>query len=310
MSSLSFSYIDDLDIGKRSRGAAIGLLFYDILINLDREVELVWMKDKNRPAFFLYLFNSLFAFAYYVFDTIPITPSGVVASHVGLYDSFSHYYAQLLQICVIYLMCDAMVTLIATVMVQVILQLRIYALFERSRKILVFLVGLCIIEVSAMAVLVGITMSDLARLPLVSTPTGCAYQGILKAYALFWIPGLIFEPILFSLVAYKAWGSNTKIPLITQMARDSLMYFAVIFSELLTNTVIWGRYPQYINIFNPWSAIIPSLLGRRLLLSMREFVEKQNRGNSSYFLETYAPTQTSTESSGEIAWNTDSAPED
>ena len=96
-----------------------------------------------------------------------------------------------------------------------------------------------------MAVLVGITMSELSRtsdymshlgkldlypsagLPLISEPTGCAYQGILKASALFWIPGLIFEPILFGLVAYKAWDKNVRIPLITRMAKDSMMYFVV-----------------------------------------------------------------------------------
>ena len=42
----------------------------------------------------------------------------------------------------------------------------------------------------------------------------------MRASALFWIPGLIFEPVLFALVAYKAWGADTKIPLITRMARE------------------------------------------------------------------------------------------
>lgn len=40
---------------------------------------------------------------------------------------------------------------------------QIYALYRRSRKILVFLLALCAVEVSIMAVLVGITMSELTR---------------------------------------------------------------------------------------------------------------------------------------------------
>ncbi|GJE98857.1 hypothetical protein PsYK624_150940 [Phanerochaete sordida] len=81
-SGLSLSYINALAIGKQSRGAAIGLLFYDHLISLDREIELVWTTDKRRPAFWLYIFNRFFALAYYIFDTIPITPAGRTPSNL------------------------------------------------------------------------------------------------------------------------------------------------------------------------------------------------------------------------------------
>ena len=40
---------------------------------------------------------------------------------------------------------------------------QIYALYERSRKILIFLLVMCSLEVAAMAALVGITMSELSR---------------------------------------------------------------------------------------------------------------------------------------------------
>ncbi|GJE88264.1 hypothetical protein PsYK624_043470 [Phanerochaete sordida] len=79
---LSLSYVNALAIGKQSRGAAIGLLFYDHLISLDREIELVWATDKRRPAFWLYIFNRFFAFAYYIFDTIPLEPAGRTPSNL------------------------------------------------------------------------------------------------------------------------------------------------------------------------------------------------------------------------------------
>ena len=93
-----------------------------------------------------------------------------------------------------------------------------------------------------MAILVGVTMGHLegrshgitdpmtvylnvhvVGIPIRSTANGCAYQGLLKLSSLFWIPGLIFEPILFLLVAYKAWSpfeNDTAIPLVTKIARD------------------------------------------------------------------------------------------
>ncbi len=90
-----------------------------------------------------------------------------------------------------------------------------------------------------MVILVGVTMGSLDRmpslffdilvdinrcrktgLPIISTPTGCAYQGLLKTSALFWLPGLVFEPVLFALVAYRAWGDSGSLPIVKRIARD------------------------------------------------------------------------------------------
>ena len=59
----------------------------------------------------------------------------------------------------------------------------------------------------------------MAELPLVSTPTGCAYQGMLSISALFWMPGLIFEPILFMLVIIRVYQDDASIPLLARMKR-------------------------------------------------------------------------------------------
>ena len=60
--------------------------------------------------------------------------------------------------------------------------------------------------------------------------------------------------------------------------------------------------------FLRWSAAIPSLLGSRLLLGMRKFVDRQNNNSGSYILETYT-AQTRPErddSDSSVAWNTGS----
>lgn len=291
--TLPVSFVEALAIGKESRTAAISLLFYDHIINLDREIHLVWMQDKKQPACWLYIFTRFFALAYYIFDAIPITPAGGTGT----------------KICAIYLMCDGIVTMLSTLIVQVILQLRIYALYERSRSVLIFLLVLCALEIVVMAVLVGVTMSHLERVPILSTANGCAYQGLLKASSLIWIPGLIFEPILFLLVAYKAWGSNKRyptIPIVRQIARDSLFYFVAVFAELLASAVVWLHAPQYINIFNPWSAALPSLLGCRLMLNMREAVYSQDKPNT-YILESFssASPEHSYLTESRAIWDTD-----
>ncbi len=116
---------------------------------------------------------------------------------------------------------------------------QVYALYERNVKMLIFLLSLCVIEVGAMVILAVLTIDHLESwsfviflenkaycttdLPLVSTSTGCFYNGVLGLSALFWVPGLIYEPILFVLVAYKAWPAKRqglRTPLTSRIARD------------------------------------------------------------------------------------------
>ncbi|KAJ3484578.1 hypothetical protein NLI96_g5545 [Meripilus lineatus] len=259
-----------VNMGKRSRSAAIALLVYDHLISLDLEVFHIPQMPRHR----IHLLD------------LRLTSFGDRGKAV-LHSLF-------ISSCIIYLMCNNMVTLITTLTVQAILQLRVYALYGRDPKILIFMLTLCVMEVGVMIVLAILTMTNLHGLPLKSTPTGCYYNGVLALSTLFWVPSLVYEPILFLLVAYKAWpmtSGHIGVPLVRRVARDSLLYFIIIFAELLANTIIWSRAITYINIVVPWSAALPSILGSRLMLNMREVVLTQGTGDS-YILESFALSQT------------------
>ena len=55
------------------------------------------------------------------------------------------------------------------------------------------------------------------------TDHGCAFVGFPQTARLFWLPGLVLEPILFALIAHKAWmerRQNAQGRLTRQMARD------------------------------------------------------------------------------------------
>ncbi|TCD63508.1 hypothetical protein EIP91_005341 [Steccherinum ochraceum] len=292
---LPFFVINALNMGKRSRMAAITLLGYDHLVTLDREVSLIWFARKDSLGFYLFVFNRFFSLAYLIYDSVPLTKSGLdhlkCVHDVGV---ISAIFAQhnIKQICVIYLMCNDIVTLVQTLLMQVILQLRVYALYERSKSVLLLLLAMCALEMAAMASLVGVTIGNLEHLPIASTPTGCYYRGLLELSALFWVPGLIFEPILCILVIYKAWSPKNpsrSIPLVATVARDSLLYFIAIFAILLCSTIIWAVNPTYINMVMPWSAALPSILGSRLLLNMREKVY-QSGEMKSYIVESMQQT--------------------
>jgi len=236
--------------------------------------------------------------------------------------------------CIIYLGVDDFVIVISTLAIQVILQLRVYALYERSKQIRLFLLICCSIEIMVMAIFLGLTLAHISELPVISTPTGCYYSGIFAISVFFWLPALVFEPVLCLLVVWKAWGddlrallrrlrSNTvpddalsagTVPLIKVFARDSIIFFVGIFIELLISTVIWAHYNEYINIAVPWSGALPSLLGSRLYLHMREallFPERYHMGAanandcSGYALSTWAPAAPTLQRSTELSSESD-----
>ncbi|OCH90454.1 hypothetical protein OBBRIDRAFT_600561 [Obba rivulosa] len=287
MAELSFTERYVLDIGKRSRVAAISLLGYDYVISFSDEVDAIWTRNKRHCIFWIHMFNRFFAFFYLIVDSIPIAPDGIgspklhhlsnVRRHcVSLSDTFSqtglHFYNPR--------------TLMTTVIVQVLLQFRVYALYQKSSRILWFMLIMSATEVSVMAVLIGVTISRIEHLPVVSTSTGCEYTGLFSFSALFWLPSLVYEPILLVLVIYQAWPTSKtapRTPMLTYMARDSLLYFVPVYAELLASTVIWAHYPEYINLVMPWSAALPSVLGSRMLLNTREAAYKGYAPHASTF---------------------------
>ena len=42
-------------------------------------------------------------------------------------------------------------------------------------------------------------------------PDGCYYSGIFSISAFFWLPALVYEPILCLMVLWKAWGQEWSI---------------------------------------------------------------------------------------------------
>ncbi|PIL34670.1 hypothetical protein GSI_03450 [Ganoderma sinense ZZ0214-1] len=186
---------------------------------------------------------------------------------------------------------DDFVIVSSTLAVQVILQLRVYALYQKSSRVRLFLICFWLLEVAAMVVFVGITFANIKAMPIIATSTGCTYTSIFSIAVLFWLPALAYELVLCFMVLRKVHEGRwfdlfwKKAPLVVDsdkefnsgklvkvLARDSLIYFVGVFIELVINTVIWSRYNRYIPAITPWSGALPSILGSRLFLGMREAI--------------------------------------
>ncbi|KAI5987063.1 hypothetical protein EDD15DRAFT_2295758 [Pisolithus albus] len=158
--------------------------------------------------------------------------------------------------------------------VQVAMQLRVWAIYERSRKILWFITILLCIECAAMVTLLAIMIANVKMLPIIFSPFGCAFETLPHYSSFFWVPAIIIEPILCGLVLRKALGLlRARSGLSALLARDSLVYFFVVFAGLLSILVAWLIDPINIVYFYPWAIAFPSLLGCRLLLNIRRHFE-------------------------------------
>lgn len=279
---ISLSARRALIIGKQSRTAALGLLIYEHIITIEDEIDLIWLKRKSWVTY-LYHFNRWLPVLWLTFDLIRQTPYQVVSSKT----------------CVTYMLCNNIIALLTTISIQTILQLRVWAIYDRSRRILSWMIILSTIEVAAMALLIGLTIVRVEKFPVVSTPVGCLFEGLAPLSAIFWTPALILEPIICILVLKKVFlDRQRRTELATFLARDSLLYFLVIFMQLIASTIVWARFPSYIDLFMPWSVALPSLLCNRLLLNMRgRFARGSEPVRSSLLIE-LATLRTSADSLG------------
>lgn len=90
---------------------------------------------------------------------------------------------------------------------QAIILWQVWALYDRSHKMLVFLLAFTIAEVTVMTVLVIITVRHFHHElgSVVASDTGCSFDGMPLTAAFLWAPALVFEPILCGLVVRKSW---------------------------------------------------------------------------------------------------------
>ncbi|TBU54236.1 hypothetical protein BD310DRAFT_97265 [Dichomitus squalens] len=143
-----------------------------------------------------------------------------------------------------------------------------------------------------MASLLGLTLIWLSEPAIVEIGLQkFCYTLIPPIATFFWVPALIFEPIICLLVLWIAWGRDLarrlkgktrtgglapdadSIPdLVKILAQDSAIYFLAVFAGLVVNAVLWIKRSPYMDAALPCSFMFPSILGSRLFLNMREAV--------------------------------------
>ncbi|KAF8492935.1 hypothetical protein JB92DRAFT_3000764 [Gautieria morchelliformis] len=158
------------------------------------------------------------------------------------------------------------------VSVEVILLIRVYAVYDRNKRILYGLAGFFLLTLTTTVILWVFYREPELGLPPVYGITGCYAPTTSNLWGLSFVPAILNEIILCLFMLYKAWityKNDYGSWLLKLLVQDSLLYFSSIFVVLLLNCLVFSFAPRnLVEIGLGWSYAVPCTMGSRLLLGM------------------------------------------
>ncbi|PPQ74579.1 hypothetical protein CVT24_004650 [Panaeolus cyanescens] len=162
-------------------------------------------------------------------------------------------------------------TVVAVTSVELMLILRVLALYSNGKRMARFLI-------TAFFIQLGI-WSGIAILILVNTRpihgervfTGCLF--VVPKYAVIgWVPGLLFEILLIVLTIHKARKYGRFSSTLKVLTRDSVLYFGIISGVFLFNIIYYvvGRHILAPSLILP-SNVVTCIAAARLTMNIRRF---------------------------------------
>ncbi|KAI0372487.1 hypothetical protein BV20DRAFT_964078 [Pilatotrama ljubarskyi] len=250
---------------------------FDFLMLLPTEIQFVWTTKWNLSKL-LFLWVRFFGIVLLTVN-IAVTLTG----------------AHSVKFCEFYFYWEGTAGSLMLYSVEIILQLRIYAMYHKNKWLAIFNAAFFFSEITVMLIVYNYGISVGTTLATPPGLTGC--YGITTSYLFsIWIPGLIFEMWLVVLAIWKAieraregvMVNGQRLDLLALLIRDNVIYFVVIALGLLTNTVMWfaapdGLAPAAVSLSH--ASMIVS--GTRLLLNLFEaFHRRVNRARTTTGLVT------------------------
>jgi len=157
------------------------------------------------------------------------------------------------------------------------LVMRTYAIFDSSKKILIFLLVMLALLVGAALPTTQIFISSLQYgQPPVGTFSGCYPVSGSEIIFVAFVAILLFETIIVILTIYSGLTRyrQSSSPLVKTIYRDSLFFFLCIFSITLANVVVMAALPiDYADLLDRLQATIHSIVSTRIIFHLRQQFE-------------------------------------
>ncbi|KAJ7031688.1 hypothetical protein C8F04DRAFT_1109448 [Mycena alexandri] len=262
LANLIFTALHDIQATRFAQLASSAIIIFDHLITLDEEVELIW-KSSWSMGKALFVINR-----YYTLLSVIVNNYALFSP--TLTDAF----------CLRFFHWQGWTGLLACMIAEVILQMRLYALYFLNKKVLALMVATFIISSASSAAIMGTVLRGITATahPLPGT-TFCVPFGVPSYFFAFWVPIIVFESLLCGLAlfrgfqTFRASGSafQSGRHLVAILIRDSVLYFLVMFATYFTNMLVWvSASPNLLEIPIAFSVALSCCLGNRMILNVRE----------------------------------------
>ncbi|KAF9063489.1 hypothetical protein BDP27DRAFT_1367968 [Rhodocollybia butyracea] len=172
--------------------------------------------------------------------------------------------------------------LIACVIAETILQMRLYALYFLNKKILCFMVGMFILATGSAAAIMVIALNHLQAQAHLGPGLPCVPLQIPSYFYTFWIPILAFETLLCILALNRGFQSHrdngapfqSGKRIIGVLIRDSVVYYIVMFATYLTCLLVWLVNNSLLEVPIGFTIAFSCVLGNRVILNVRKINEE------------------------------------
>ncbi|KZT10342.1 uncharacterized protein LAESUDRAFT_721677 [Laetiporus sulphureus 93-53] len=221
------------------------------LINVDRQVDCIWC---GRQPWL--------KFVYALIRHLPYLAQLTVAVFYFMNKE------QRGHLCYDLVALQACINAFLTIMVESVLVMRAYALFNRSPIFIKTIVLLFIMEVAAIIIVIclGIRKLDYNQ--------SCLVTSLPPMLALYWLLPLAFETLLFALTLIKMFITMRSYLgrhlVFSVVLRDAICAFGVVFAIRLLNTLFYELVKSPLaGLFFFWEISIMSSTGSHMLLNIR-----------------------------------------
>ncbi|KAI5991092.1 hypothetical protein F5J12DRAFT_470548 [Pisolithus orientalis] len=166
-------------------------------------------------------------------------------------------------------------------LVQIILQMRLSALYNRSRKVLLLMGSAFLVEILAMiAILITANLTSGTSNEPIPGVKICTNEDTSNSFYVFWLPILCFEFLLCSLAVRAGiqrsrdeisfMALSNRVFLFDVLIKGNVGYFLVIFLVGVMNAVMWGVLsPEWVEIPEGFPHAVAVIAGCRLILHIR-----------------------------------------
>lgn len=275
MSSTATTIEHDLSSFSYAQIAVAIAVLYDHALTFGREIDYIWQRPPSLVA-------ALYLLERYLGDSVVI-----LGAYLCLTEEAST------QECFRLFQVRAWGTLLCSWLTQCIMQLRIYAMYRRTRPILIILVLGFFSEFLAVVVMIWRTIGPTSKLVVTDEPFPgkhlCSFSGINTNFIYLFIPVLCFEILLFFLAirislsnmrerrASLGTSSLRVNTFMSMLVRDSIFYF---FINLAMCAIVMGLWRNAValhaNISIPFIMLVEMVIGTRMVINLKEHCSRRS----------------------------------